>query len=98
MHPTRLASHPASGGSVMSGTHRPTVLPTATRPSSRRPNSRAGTRPPGWPPGYPVVPELPKPGSMPIGPNDLGKTFVSTFGTLRTLWKPCSSPWRPSSS
>jgi hypothetical protein len=82
----------------MSGTHRPTVLPTATRPSSRSPNSRAGTRPPGWPPGYPVVPELPKPGSMPIGPNDLGKTFGSTFGTLRTLWKPCSSPWRPSSS
>lgn len=42
---------------------------------------------PGWP-GYPVVPDLPKPGSMPIGPNDLGKTFGSTFGTLRTLWKP----------
>ncbi|HEY8790990.1 MAG TPA: hypothetical protein VIM10_17925 [Actinopolymorphaceae bacterium] len=40
---------------------------------------------PGW---APVVPDLPKPGSMPIGPNDLGRTFGSTFGTLRALWKP----------
>lgn len=42
---------------------------------------------PGWAPGYPVIAAPPKPGSMPIGPNDLGATFGSTFGTLRALWK-----------
>jgi len=43
---------------------------------------------PGWPPAYPIAPSLPKPGSMPIGPNDFGAAFGSTFGTFGTMWKP----------
>ncbi len=43
---------------------------------------------PGWPPSYAVAPVLPKPGSMPIGPNDFGSAFGSTFGTFRSMWKP----------
>ena len=64
--------------------------PTQYPPQQPHPQASYPAPPyqPGWPPGYPVVPELPKPGSMPIGPNDLGKTFGSTFGTLRALWKP----------
>lgn len=40
-----------------------------------------------WP-AYPVAPVLPKPGSMPVGPNDFGSIFGATFGTFQNLWKP----------
>jgi hypothetical protein len=60
--------------------------PAQQYPPQQQPYPGASYQP-GWPPGYPVVAAMPKPGSMPIGPNDLGATFGSTFGTLRALWK-----------